>query len=50
MHIRNTFITFLILIFIITQSAFAFGESVTVPSPSKVLAYNVRTPVLLLLL
>jgi hypothetical protein len=40
MHIRNTFITILILLFLITQSTFAFGESVSVPSPSKVLAYH----------
>lgn len=40
MHIRNTFIKILILVFVITQSAFAFGESISVPSPSKVLAYH----------
>ena len=40
MHIRNTFITILIPLFLITQSTFAFGESISMPSPSKVLAYH----------
>lgn len=40
MHIRNTVITIFILLLMTTQSTFAFGESISVPSPSKVLAYH----------
>lgn len=40
MNFRNTVAILLAVAMIIGQGSFAFGESVTLPSPSKVLAYH----------